>query len=135
MAERSANADLVLELYDAWNAGERERVVSLLTDDAEIRTIRSQLESRAYIGPDGMRESFADWDADWEYVRFAPEEELHERDPFVVVEVRVQTKGRTSGIDLDVPVWFLWEFRGDKVSRVQSFSEREDAMRAAGIEG
>ena len=119
-------------MYTSWNAGHREAIASHLTEDAEIRTIRSQLEGQAYIGPDGMRKAFADWDDDWEFVRFDPGE-VRERDPFVVVETRVQTKGKASGVDLDVPVSMLWEFRGDRISRLQSFSERDDALRAAGI--
>jgi ketosteroid isomerase-like protein len=133
MAEESTRVSFIRELYDAGNAGDREAIARLLTDDAEIRTIRSELEGRAYIGPDGMRQAFADWDADWEYVHLDPGD-IRERDPFVVVEVRVRTRGKASGIDLDVPVSMLWEFRGDKVSRLQSFSEHAEALEAAGIE-
>jgi ketosteroid isomerase-like protein len=131
--EESSKTSRVMELYDAWNAGDRDSLYAAVTDDAEIKTLRVQLEGGSYIGPEGLRKALADWDEDWEYVRFTPHE-IHEHDPFVVVETRVETKGKTSGVDLDVPVTMLWEFRGDRVSRVESFSEREDALRAAGID-
>ena len=133
MPEESTRRARVLELYDRWNAGDREAIYAAVTDDVLVRTLRAQLEGGGYVGPGGLRRALDDWDEDWEYVQFAPEE-IHERDPFVVVECRVRTKGKTSGVDLDVPVAMLWEFRGDRVSRLESFPEVKDALRTAGIE-
>ncbi len=133
MAEESPRAARLLELVDLWNSGDHESIAQSLTEDAEIRTIRSELEGGAYIGPEGFRKAMADWERDWEYVQFVPGE-YREREPFIVGESRVHTRGKTSGVELDVSVWMLWEFRGDRVSRLQSFSDRDEALRAAGIE-
>ena len=132
MAEKGANSALVLELTEAFNEGDRERLARQLSDDAEIRTIRSELEGRPYIGPDGLREAFKDWDEEWEFVRFVLGE-AHERESFVVHDLRILAKGKASGIELDLPIWMLWEFDGDRVVRLQSFSDEGEARREAGL--
>jgi ketosteroid isomerase-like protein len=133
MAEKGANSALVLELTEAFNEGDRERLARQLSDDAEIRTIRSELEGRPYIGPDGLREAFKDWDKEWEFVRFVLGE-VHEREPFVVHDLHIQAKGKASGIELDIPIWMLWKFDGDRVVRLQSFSDQGEARREAGLD-
>src|SRR5262245_39389421 len=107
MVEESPRAARVRELVDLWNSGDHDTLADSLAEDAEIRTIRSELEGGAYIGPDGFRKAMDDWDRDWEYVRFVPGE-LRERGESLVFELRVQTRGKTSGVELDVPVWMLW---------------------------
>ena len=47
---------------------------------------------------------------------------------------RLQGRGRTSGVELDVPMGFVWTLRDGKVVRAKSFSEQADALRAAGLE-
>ena len=131
MAEK-ANSALVRELVDGFNAGDRERLIGLLSEDAEIRTIRSELEGRPYIGPGGMRQALEDWDKEWEFVRFVVGD-THESGRFVVQDLRVQAKGLASGVELDVPIWMLWEFKGDRILRLQSYSQREAAFEEAGI--
>ena len=125
--------DTVRWLLAEWNAGNRERMLDLLHPDAEIRTIRAQLEGRAYRGPAGFREALADFDQDWAYVRLVPHS-FHESGDFVVVLSNLQSRGRTSGVELDVPIGQLFEFRGEQIVRFESFSDQSEALRAAGLE-
>jgi hypothetical protein len=39
-------------------------------DDSEFYPLRAQFEQKAYVGRDGLEEMFADFDQDWDYVRF-----------------------------------------------------------------
>ena len=119
--------------FEAWNAGDRERLAGMLAPEAEIRTMRAELERHPYIGAEGFHQALKDFDEDWEYVRFEPTE-VQERGDFVAVELRLHSKGKASGVELDVPIGWLWEFRGDRIVRLQSYSEPSDALRAAGIE-
>jgi ketosteroid isomerase-like protein len=134
MSDKAGKADVVLELIEAWNAGHRERLAEVLAPDAEIRTIRAELEGRPYIGVEGFHQALSDFDEDWEYVRFEAGE-IRERGDFVALKLRLRSKGKASGVELDVPIGWLWEFREDQVVQLRSYSEPRDAFRAAGIEG
>ena len=125
--------DTVRWLVEEWNAGNRERILDVLHPNAEIRTIRAQLEGGAYRGPAGYRDALADFDQDWEYIRLVPHS-FHESGNFVVLLSNLQSRGKTSGIEFDVPIGQLWEFRGDQIVRFESFSEPSEAFRAAGLE-
>lgn len=132
MEERGSGTALVLELVEAFNAGDREAVAARLREDAEVRTIRSELEGRPYVGPEGFRRALEDWDEDWEFVHLTPGGS-RERGPFVLLDVRVQAKGRASGVELDAPVWMLWELRDEEIVRIRSYSDRDEALAEAGI--
>jgi ketosteroid isomerase-like protein len=133
MPDRVGKADLVLELIEAWNAGNRERLAAVLAPDAEIRTMRAELEGRPYVGVEGFHQALSDFDEDWDFVRFEADE-IRERGDFVALELRLRSKGKASGVELDVPIGWLWEFREDQVVRLQTYSEPPEAFRAAGIE-
>jgi ketosteroid isomerase-like protein len=127
------NGEIVREAIEAWNAGDRERMLEWLDPEVEIRTLRAQLEGAPYRGHEGYRKGIADFEEDWENVRFALGE-IRERSEFVVSLVNVQSRARASGIELDVPLAWVWEFREGRVVRLESFSDPADAFRAAGME-
>ena len=53
----------------------------------------------------------------------------------MVVLGRLVARGRTSGVDLDVPIGHLWELRDGEIVRMRTFSDPDEALRAAGAEG
>ena len=135
MADESRNVALVRDLIDAWNAGDRERWVPHLDPEVEIRTIRSQLESGPYRGTEGFRKALADFDEDWEHVSFEVEGVRgSESDDLIVATTKMTSRGRASGVELEVPLALLWELRDGLIVRVQSFSDPAEALRAAGID-
>ena len=46
---------------------------------------------------------------------------------------RVTARGRASGINLDVPIWALWEVHEGKVLRGTAFLNEADALEAVGL--
>jgi uncharacterized protein len=127
------NVQLIRKLVEAFNDRDIDSVVQDMLPDVELHPLRAQLEGKTYRGHDGVREMLADFDQDWEYVQ-VDAEEFRDADDEVVVLGRLRARGRASGIDLDVPMGFVWTLRNGKVVRVQSFSEQADAVRAAGLE-
>ena len=99
---------------------------------AELYPLRAQLEGKAYRGVQGVRQMLADFDQDWEFVRMDAEE-LREAGDQVVLLGRLRARGRASGVDLDVPLGFVWRLRDGKVVYARSFSEQADALRDAGL--
>jgi ketosteroid isomerase-like protein len=127
------NVETVRRLVEAFNDRDLDALLAAIDPDAELQTLRAELEGRSYRGHEGMRRLLADFDQDWEYVRVEAEE-LRDAGDEVVVLGRLHARGRTSHIDLDVPMGFLWRFRDGKAVYGKTFSERADALRAAGLE-
>jgi ketosteroid isomerase-like protein len=127
------NVQIVRRLVEAFNDRDLEAMFALLHPEAELHPLRAQLEGKAYVGHDGLRELLADFDQDWEYVQMAPED-FRGADDTVVVLGRLQARARASGVDLDVPMGFVWTLREGRVVGGRTFSDPADAMRAAGLE-
>jgi ketosteroid isomerase-like protein len=129
----ASNVEVIRRLFEAFNARDLETMLEYLEPDAELHPLRAQLEGKAYRGHDGLREMLADFDEDWEFVQVDPDE-LRDKDDAVVVLGRLRARGRASGAELDVPMAFLWRLRGGKAAYAETFSEPQDALRAAGLE-
>ena len=128
----SANADIVRSILAAWDEGDVEAMSSVIAEAGVLVPLRAQLEGTTYLGPEGMRQFWTDLNADWEDLRL-PIEDLRERGDSVVAIIRMTARGRASGVDIDVRIGSLWELRDGKVTRLESFSDPEEALRAAGI--
>jgi ketosteroid isomerase-like protein len=61
-------------------------------------------------------------------------EQLFEGDERVVAFVRVEGVGRESGIPVTARIAHVYSFRDGLVCCVESFEDRDEALRAAGIE-
>jgi ketosteroid isomerase-like protein len=126
------NAEIIRASIEAWNAGNQEDLLGYLAPDAEIRTLRSELEGRPYRGPEGFRRAISDFEEDWEYVRFRLEE-IEPSNDVVFVRCVLETRGRGSGIELEMPIGWLWEFRDGLVIKLRTYSDPDEARRAAGL--
>jgi ketosteroid isomerase-like protein len=129
----ASNVEVIRRVVDAFNARDLDRLLEDLQPDVELHPLRAQLEGKAYRGHEGIREMLADFDEDWEYVQLRPEE-FRDAGDTVVVLGRLGARGRTSGVDLDVPMGFVWKLRDGKGAYAETFSEPADALRDAGLE-
>ena len=69
----------------------------------------------------------------WEERHFEPVDVIETEDGAVVF-LRITARGRSSGVPVDLEVAHVLTMRNDKVVRVQAFLDREQALRAAGVE-
>ena len=127
------NVESVRRLVAAFNDRDIDGMAAELSEDAELYPLRAQLEGKAYRGPAGVGEMFADFDEDWENLRVEIDE-IRDAGDQVVAICRLRSRGRTSGVDLEVPLGFVWRFSRGKAVYVRSYSEPDDALRAAGLE-
>jgi ketosteroid isomerase-like protein len=127
------NVQIIRRLLHAFNDRDLEALLPGIHPEAEIQSLRAQLEGRAYRGHEGMRQMLADLDDDWTFVQMDGED-FREADDQVVMLGRLRARGRASGVDLDVPVAVVWTLRDGKVVRAKTFSEQADALRATGLE-
>jgi ketosteroid isomerase-like protein len=127
------NVEIVRRLLDAFNDRDLDAMLAATHPEAELQSLRAQLEGRAYRGHEGVRQMLADFDEDWEFVQMHAEE-FREAGDRVVALGRLRARGRASGVDLDVPIGFVWTLRDGMVVRGTTFSEQAEAIRAAGLE-
>ena len=91
-------------------------------------------EPDTYRGHEGIRRYFAGFEGVMEEVRWEADELIEAPDERVVAGIRLVTRSVATGLELELPVWQLCTVRDGKVLRIEGFAEREDALRAAGIE-
>jgi ketosteroid isomerase-like protein len=127
------NVETIRRLVEAFNDRDVDAMLADVDLDAELHPLRAELEAKVYRGHDGLREMLADFDEDWEFVQLDAEE-FRDAGDVVVALGRLRARGRTSGVDLDVPMGFIWKVREGKGTYFKTFSEPADALRAVGLE-
>ena len=118
----SYNTDAALSEYDASS-----------TPDFEWITAMAGVENEVMRGREGVEEYYARLNADWESVRVFGGEfrDLGDR---VLWLGEMEGRGRSSGAVVRSPAASLIEFRDGRISRIHSFLDHDEAMRAADLE-
>jgi ketosteroid isomerase-like protein len=64
----------------------------------------------------------------------AEPEEFHVAGDYVVVFIRLRGRGKASGVPVDVAQAHLWRFRAHRVDLWRAYFDRNEALKAAGLE-
>jgi ketosteroid isomerase-like protein len=127
-------SEIVMAGYEAFNRGDIDGSVDILHPEIEWHTyIVPGPGGGTYHGHDGVRELWADARRIFGEFKNIPEQ-LFEGDERVVAFVRVEGVGRESGIPVTARIAHVYSFRDGLVCCVESFEDRDEALRAAGIE-
>ena len=125
--------EVVRRSYESFNASDLTAALDLLDPDIEWHTyIVPGPGGGVYRGHDGVRELWAEAKRIFGDFRNVPEEMFDAGDR-VVTFVRVEGVGAMSGVAVQARIAHLMTFRGEKVVKVQSFEDRDEALRAAGL--
>lgn len=120
----------------AWNAGEVKTAYAALPDQLEYRLARTWPEARVLRSRDEVIEFFEDFQETFPDARTASHEYLEGAQGIVVVGFRVVGTGRASGVEGEMEIWQVWEIHDQDnltVTRVTEFTNRRDALKAAGL--
>ena len=126
------NVEVVQRAFEAWNAGDLDRVIELVDPELEFVPFRSQLDGASYVGADGMRQFARDSAEEWEYLQIAPDEFRYAGDRVLMVG-RYDARGRASGVDIEFPAAWVAQLRNGKIVHLRSYSDRDVALEAAGM--
>ncbi|MGZ8665881.1 MAG: nuclear transport factor 2 family protein [Solirubrobacterales bacterium] len=83
-------------------------------------------------GPEGIEAAWRRWYAAFGDVRHEWDEVADAGDD-VIVTYRTYGRGRGSGLAVDQSITLLWTLKAGKIVRVRSYSDRADALEAAGL--
>ena len=123
-----SDIEVIRDQYAAVNERDWERAMGHYTEDVEL-VVRSGINSGTFRGRDAVGGWFGDWfstfahDAHFEITEAT---ELDDGSVFIVADHHVT--GRASGIGLEDKVHWRYKFRDRKITYVQGFSSREDAL-------
>lgn len=126
------NVDLVERLLDAFNRRDVKAFTELTTPDFEWVTSMMAVEGEVFLGREGIETYFARMRDSWEEF-LAVADELRDLGDQVLWRGRVKARGRVSGVPVDAPLDVLYDFREGSISRMHSFLDRDEALRAAGL--
>ncbi|HEY6638158.1 MAG TPA: nuclear transport factor 2 family protein [Solirubrobacterales bacterium] len=86
-----------------------------------------------YQGPEAMQEWMEAIRSAWEEFEVTLDEVLHDGGDVIVVTERLRGRGRGSGAEVEMRIFSAYWFEGGKIRRRDAFTEREEALGAAGL--
>jgi uncharacterized protein len=126
------NVEVVERLAPAFNRRDLPAFLDLLAPEVEWEPLLAVLEGRVYRGHEEVRKWIEDLAADWEFFEVYYDE-LHDLGDQVLALGGWRGRGRASGVELgDRPATWLLDLQGGKVTRLQTFTDRAEALEAAG---
>jgi ketosteroid isomerase-like protein len=128
------NVEIVKRLVESFNeAGfSAKTTVDFFDTDAVFEEPPEQPAPGVASGREEIVEMFSRFDETWEEHQSDPEEIRVVDDARILLLSNERFRGR-GGIAIDQPCGTIFTFRAGKVVRMQSFWEREDAIKAAGL--
>ena len=89
-------------------------------------------EGGAYHGHDGVREYVRDVNEAFESLEATVDRVLDVGD-LVIAVGRLHYRGKTSGVELDAPMGWVYKFRRGKLVYLRAFQDPEQALEAVGL--
>ncbi len=99
---------------------------------ADPDIVWNPIEELPTQGHDAVRASLAHWKAEWDDYKLMPEEFVDMGDR-VVVTVRLRGRGRGSGVEIAARFYDVYTLHDGKIVRMDQFTERSEALAAAGL--
>src|SRR6266540_3800441 len=128
------NVEIVLAQYAATNERDFRRVMSYYDDDVELVAREPWLRTGVFKGREAVGTWFGDWLSTFDRdARFDVKEARELENGAVLVVADHQARGRASGVDVRGTVIWVYRLRGGKITRVEGFASRAQALEAAGL--
>ena len=117
---------------DAFNR--RDRATWLAACDPDLENVPPQdwPETATLRGPEAIWEFFVDAQDAWEGGEFEWGEMIDLSDDKLVANQVTRMRGKASGAEVAWSYWVVMTFRGGKLLRFEWFSDRAEALEAAG---
>jgi ketosteroid isomerase-like protein len=125
--------ELVRRLNEAFKAPDADTWSSFVTPDVVHRPIAT-FTAKEFRGRDAVWAFRDEWDDAWADDFVSPVETIREYGGAVIALVRFSGHARASGIEIRGGVFQVFRFRDGLVARIEDFTDRADALKAAGLE-
>jgi ketosteroid isomerase-like protein len=126
------NVEMVGRFIDAFNRRDVEAFAEMTTPDFEWTTSMMAVEGEVFWGRAGIDTYFERMIDVWDEFRgFA--EEYRDLGDRVLWLGRLEGRGRGSGVPVSAQLDIIFDVRGDRISRMHSYLDHDEALRAAGL--
>jgi ketosteroid isomerase-like protein len=125
---RAGDVEVVRAMWDAWERRDPS-LFDLYTPDVVWDMTRSNVPGMGlYHGHEGVRAFFEEWLGAFDDF-YAIIEDVIDAEDHVVFQVRQGGRGKGSGVNVEMPVyWQAFFVRDGKVARVEVHRDREEAL-------
>jgi ketosteroid isomerase-like protein len=126
------NVDRLRTAVDAFNKRDGTTFDRLLAGDAEIVPVRAALEGTTYRGQGAGSQYCTAVDETWESLTWEVDE-IRGVGELAVAVGHIRGKGRQTGATIDTSGGWVAQFRDGLITRFRTYTNREDALEAAGL--
>jgi ketosteroid isomerase-like protein len=129
----SENVEIAQGHHDAFNRRDIATFLDALDRDVEWIPIMASLEGRVYRGHEGVARWIEELDTHWETFQVY-DDDVHDLGDRVLILGHWRARGRASGVELvNQPASWLYELKDGKVVWMRTYTERAEALEAAGL--
>ena len=125
------NVERLMKGYEAFAGGDIEPALALLDPDieVEVHTERPDMERSLYRGYEGFLANIGELTDVFDDFTIEPEA-VDDRGDRIMVAVRASGRGKLSGAAIEVRLFHVWTVVNDLATRLEVYSEREQALAA-----
>ena len=114
--------------YEIYGVGDRAEAEAIF----DPQVVMNPSDEGPSYGFDAMRSDYERWASVFEELSVTIEEIIDAGDQVVVI-AHHEGRGRKSGVKVDTRFYEVYTVREGRVSRVDEFTERAEALKAAGL--
>lgn len=118
--------------YEYDGVGDRAEAEAIFDPQVVMNPTSEGLDEEPSYGPDAMRDDWERWASAFEDLTVTFEEFIDAGDQVVVV-AHHQGRGRKSGVAVDARYFEVYTLREGKVSQIDEYDDRAEALEAAGL--
>ena len=125
---------MVERLTDAFHRRDIDAFAKLTTPDVEwVPVFAARVEGTVYRGRQGIEAFLRELSETWDSFRPVPEE-YRDLDTRVLALGRLEAQGRNSAALIETPWAGIFDFGTAKISRIRTYLDRAEALKAVGLE-
>ena len=128
------NVEVARRSLDAWNRGDLDAWLETGHPEIEwISGIATEVSGtdQVFRGEAEMRGFWDEWHSLWDLT--IEVSEIRDLGDTVVTLGRIRTRGKTSGIDLERPVAYVFQLEGGLIRQARAYQAPDKALEAAGV--
>jgi ketosteroid isomerase-like protein len=127
------NVEVVREFFRAWEGGDLGGALAVLDPGVITERVHPAPDAQVYRGVEGVVQAGIDWFESFDELVMTGEEFIEVNDEQVLVRVHQQASGDSSGVPVDADFWFLYTLGAAKVTRIDMYMTKAQALEAVGL--
>jgi uncharacterized protein (TIGR02246 family) len=127
-----ANVEIVRAIFDAWNDGDLDSAMDLMSEDVHWLEVEGRPERPETSGRETLRQGLESLFEAWEYYRLEPLE-IRDAGDQVVAVLREVARGHTSGVEVEGRWGYVITVHAGQVTQVEAYRDPQAALAAVNV--